>query len=118
MQTSSLIGTVDTVESVPIFNATIAGIMNYLLIAFSNSTDPTIGAIIYNTPIGITGLLAIDKGMHHKFIYDALIINIILCLMWIIILHLINLKININYALLIGFIIWLILCIIYRAYRY
>ena len=109
---------IDTVEAVPIFNATIAGIMNYFLIYFSNSTNPTIGAIIYNTPIGITGLLAIDKSMHHKFIYDALIINIILCLMWIIILHLINLNVNTNYAILVGFIVWIVLCVLYKIYRF
>ena len=109
---------IDTIEAVPIFNATIAGIMNYLLIVFSNSTHPTIGAILYNTPVGITGLLAIHKNMHHKFIYDALIINIILCFMWIIILHLININVSTNYAILIGFLVWAVLCVFYRIYRF
>ena len=112
-----ILNVIDTIEAIPIFNATISGIMNYLLISFSNSTHPTIGAIIYNTPIGLSALLAINKNMHHKFIYDALNINIILCLMWLIILYLIKLNVNTNYAILIGFIIWIVLCILYRIYR-
>lgn len=99
----------------PFYNATFSGILIYILIKISNKGDPILGAILSSLPIGLFGLIAIQKkeNIQKFYIRSELFTNLIIIIMWIIINYLINLYDNTNNVIIIGFFTWLILSIIF-----
>ena len=57
----------------------------YFVIIISNKGNPTFGALLSSFPIGILGLLAINKKNQETFITSAVFVNLIIFIMWIIV---------------------------------
>ena len=64
----------------PLYNATISGIIIYILIIISNRGDPILGAILSSLPIGVFSLLAIQKrnNIQNYYIKSEIITNLII----------------------------------------
>jgi len=98
----------------PIFNAFFGGILMYFVIIISNKGNPTLGALLSSFPIGILGLLAINKKNQENFITSAVFVNLIIFKMWIIVM--VTYKYfskNLYLLCIIGFSSWAILCSLY-----
>ena len=102
----------------PLYNATISGIIIYILIIISNRGDPILGAILSSLPIGVFSLLAIQKrnNIQNYYIRSEIITNLIIIIMWIVI-NLLIIKIeDTNTVAILGLITWIILsCLFYYA---
>ena len=99
----------------PLYNAIFSGFIIYILITISNRGNPVLGAILSSLPIGLMGLLAIQKkeNIQKFYIRSELFTNITIIIMWIVINFLIHAFEDTNTIVFIGFIVWLLLSIIY-----
>ncbi len=99
----------------PLYNAIFSGIIIYILIKLSNKGDPILGAILSSLPIGLLGLIAIKKkdNIQKFYIRSELITNLIIIIMWVVVNYLITTDINIDYSIIIGLLLWIILSIIF-----
>ena len=99
----------------PLYNATISGIIIYILIIISNRGDPILGAILSSLPIGVFSLLAIQKrnNIQNYYIKSEIITNLIIIIMWIVI-NLLIIKIeDTNTVAILGLLTWIILSSIF-----
>ena len=101
----------------PAINAIFVGIIMYILIVISNAGNPILGSILSSFPVGLLGLLAINKdNIKSKYIKNAVIVNIVIIIMWncmyILSTNYGNKKIHLIY----GFLIWIIVSILYYFY--
>ena len=99
----------------PLYNATLSGIIIYVLIIISNRGDPILGAILSSLPIGVFSLLAIKKqnNIQNFYIRSELITNLIIIIMWIVINYLIVKIDDINKVAIIGLSVWIILSLLF-----
>ena len=101
----------------PILNAIFVGIIIYLLIVISNAGNPVLGSILSSFPVGLLGLLAINKDdIKSKYIKNAVFVNIVIVIMWICMYALSTKYGNKKIHLLYGFLIWVILSVLYYFY--
>ncbi len=99
----------------PLYNATLSGIIIYVLIIISNRGDPVLGAILSSLPIGVFSLLAIKKhnNIQSFYIRSELVTNLIIILMWVVInLLIVRIDDTITVAF-IGLLVWFILSFIF-----
>lgn len=104
----------------PLYNAIFSGIIIYILINISNKGDPVLGAILSSLPIGLFGLMAIQKKQNIQkfYIRSELFTNLTIIIMWIIINILITINFDTDITILIGFSTWIILSyIFYYSFR-
>ena len=98
----------------PMFNALFGGILLYFVIIISNKGNPTLGALLSSFPIGILGLLAINKKNQENFIISAVFVNLIIFIMWVIVWTICRyFSKNLYLLCIIGFLSWAILCMLY-----
>ena len=99
----------------PLYNAIFSGILIYILINVSNKGDPVLGAILSSLPIGVFGLIAInrEKNIQKFYIRSEIFTNLIIIIMWIIINYLVYKNKNMKYITTVGLLIWFILSFIF-----
>ena len=99
----------------PLYNSIFSGIIIYILITISNKGDPVLGAILSSLPIGLLGLIAINKenNIQNFYIKSELITNIIIIIMWITVNYVIYKRKDLNNAISIGLSTWIILSLIF-----
>ena len=99
----------------PLYNAIFSGILIYILINVSNKGDPVLGAILSSLPIGVLGLIAInrEKNIQNFYIRSEIFTNLIIIIMWIIINYLVYKNKNMKYITTVGLLIWFILSFIF-----